>query len=72
LNFQLNEDEFWLYIHGDGEEFYLHYDYWPSVPSMHYVKRHEVFLDVVVTKKIEIRDDESGCLEEENYSYFGN
>ena len=63
------EVEFWLYIHDEGEEFFLHYDYWPSVPPIHHVRRPERSLDFVVTKRLEMASD--GC-KEENYFYFGN
>jgi hypothetical protein len=63
------EVEFWLYIHDEGEEFFLHYDYWPSVPPIKHVKQPEVSIDIVVTKTLEIEDE--GC-KDENYSYFGN
>ena len=62
--------EFWIYFHGEGEEYFLHYDYWTSVPPFYHVKREEVMIDIVVTKEIEISDD--GCIEKEKYSYLGS
>ena len=59
-----------MYFHDEGEEFFLHYDLWPHVPSFYYVKREVVMVDIVVTKEIEISDD--GCRAEEKYSYFGS
>ena len=62
------EVEFWLYIHGEGEEFFLHYDFWPSVPRIHHVRKPEVSLDLVIKKTTEIMDE--NCISKE-YSYFG-
>ena len=62
--------EFWLYIHGEGEEFFLHYDLWPSVPKFHHVKRPEASADFVIKKSMEISD--GNCYWAKEYSYFGN
>ena len=62
--------EFWLYIHGEGEEFFLHYDYWPSVPKIHHVRFPEVSTDFVIKKSTEISDE--NCYWAKEYSYFGN
>ena len=61
--------EFWLYIHGEGEEYFFHYDYWPYVPDIHHVRTPEVNLDIVVKKTTEISEED--CNDEEDYSYFG-
>ena len=63
------DSEFWIYVHDKGQEFYLHYDFWPSVPFIHHSVPNEYFADVVVTKELEIRNEK--C-EEEAYDYFGN
>ena len=60
--------EFWLYVHGPGEEFYLHYDYWPTVPKIHHARRPEINLDLVVKKMTEISED--NCISDFD-SYFG-
>ena len=61
--------EFWLYIHGKGEEYFLHYDLWPNVPHIHHVRGPEVNIDMVIRKTTEI--SEENCNNEEDYSYFG-
>ena len=66
----VKDDEFWIYFHDVGEEFFLHYDYWPSVPPFNHVKQQEMMLDVGVRKEMDISDD--GCTTEEKYSYFGS
>ena len=66
----VGEIEFWLYIHGEGEEFYLHYDFWPSVPKIHHVRRPEASTDFVIKKSTEISD--GNCYPAKEYSYFGN
>ena len=43
--------EFWLYIHGEREEFFLHYDYWPSVPKIHHIRKPEVSTDFVIKSR---------------------
>ena len=63
------ETEFWLYIHDVGEEFFLHYDFWPIVPRIYQTRKHEVSLDMVIEKRTEIGDD--NCVTKE-YSHFGN
>ena len=64
----VGEVEFWLYIHGEGEEFFLHYDFWPSVPRIHHVRKPTVSLDLVIKKTTEIIAND--CISKE-YSYFG-
>ena len=54
-----------LYIHDAGEEFFLHYDFWPNAA---HIVRDEI-TDMAVTKKLEIAEED--C-RKENYSYFGN
>ena len=58
-----------LYLHDKGEEYYLHYDFWPIVPFVHEFKQKEAFVDIVVRKELEVQNE--NCLDE-NYNYFGN
>ena len=62
------EAEFWIYIHDEGAEYFLHYDYWPRIPAMHLVKSDELHLDLMVRKNSEQSDE--NCVFG-NYSYFG-
>ena len=59
---------FWIYLHDKGEEYYLHYDYWPTVPPIYHVRKQEAVLDLVIKKELEISSDD--C-KNGDYSYFG-
>ena len=59
-----------MHFHGEGEEFYLHYDYWPYVHPVHHVSRHEKMVDFLVGKEVLMNSNEA-C-KNENYSYLGN
>ena len=49
----LNEtNKFLLYLHERGEEYFLHYDYWPYVPFTHRSKETEYFIDINVRKEV--------------------
>ena len=63
------DSEFWIYVHDEGEEYYLHYDFWPNVPFIHFSKKEEYFSDVVVKKELEVQQNDN-C-KEETYDYFG-
>jgi hypothetical protein len=56
-----------MYVHDKGEEFYLHYDFWPKVPFIHHTQEEEYFADIVVRKELEIQQE--GC-KDGNYNYF--
>ena len=60
--------EFWIYVHDKGEEYYLHYDFWPNVPFIHYSIKKEYFSDIVVKKELEVQNENCN---EETYDYFG-
>ena len=62
------DSEFWIYVHDKGEEYYLHYDFWPNVPFIHYSAKEEYFSDIVVKKELEIQNEK--C-EKDSYDYFG-
>ena len=62
------KNEFWIYVHDRGEEYYLHYDFWPTVPFIHRSVIDEYFSDIVVRKELEIHQE--NC-KEETYDYFG-
>ena len=55
-------------MHDRGEEYYLHYDFWPSVPYIHHVKHKEYFTDLVVEKELEVQNEDCEKIE---YDYFG-
>ena len=38
-----SESEFLMYLHDKGEEYYLHYDFWPNVPYTHHAKKEDFF-----------------------------
>ena len=57
-----------MYVHDKGEEFYLHYDFWPKVPFIHHSQEEEYFADMVVRKELEVRQE--GC-KDGAYNYFG-
>ena len=60
--------EFWIYLHDKGEEYYLHYDLWPTVPPIYHVRKPEALLDLVIKKELKISSDD--C-KDGDYSYFG-
>ena len=60
--------EFWIYVHDKGEEYYLHYDFWPNVPFIHHSTEEEYFADIVVNKKLDVEHE--NC-RDEDYNYFG-
>ena len=60
--------KFWSYIHDEGEEFFLNYNYWPGVTRSHLVRRAEVGVELVIKKTTDISD--KNCVSKE-YSYFG-
>ena len=65
----LHEDkEFLIYVHDKGEEFYLHYDFWPNVPFIHHSVPSEYFADVEVKKQLEVQSE--NC-DHQSYDYFG-
>ena len=64
------ETEFWIYIHDEGAEYFLHYDYWPRIPAIHQVKIDEIHLDLMVRKNVE-HSDETCFSYDESYTYFG-
>ena len=57
-----------MYLHGKGEEFYLHYDLWPEVPFIHHSKPNEQFLDIVIEKQLHAQYENCN---EDTFSYFG-
>ena len=67
IKFKENSD-FWIYVHDRGEEFYLHYDFWPSVPFIHHSTKEEYFADIVVRKELEVQNDKCS---DDSYNYFG-
>ena len=62
-----SESEFLMYLHDKGEEYYLHYDFWPNVPYTHHAKKEEFFTDMVVKKELEVLTE--NC-EQTDYGYF--
>ena len=60
--------EFWMYVHDKGEEFYLHYDFWPNVPYIHHSKEQEQFVDIVIRKELEVQNDNCDDIPD---NYFG-
>ena len=59
--------EFWMYIHDKGDEFYLHYDFWPNVPFIYHFGDKDHFADLVVRKEVEVHDENCN---EGSYNYF--
>ena len=64
-----NKIEFWIYIHDLGEEYFLHHDFWPTIPKKYHVKEADVTIDVMIQKEIRIAN--KNCEKDEEYSYFG-
>ena len=60
MSFYLYEDvEVGVYFHDEGEEYFLHYDYWPSmVPPRHHIGKQEQMLEILVTKEVTISDED--------------
>ena len=67
--YTLEDVEFWIYFHNEGEEFFLHYDYWPHVPPVHHIKRNDKIVDIIVRKELSMIYE--GCTNEK-HSYMGN
>ena len=61
--------EFWIYIHDIGEEYFLHYDYWPAVPMKYHVKKEDQAIDIMFQK--EIKRSNENCNKHGHYFYFG-
>ena len=73
----INEtSEFWLYLHAKGEEYFLHYDFWPYVPFAHHFKDTEYWVDINVRKKVLSgvihKTDTSADTISNTSDYFGN
>ena len=62
-------NEFYVYVHDKGEEFYLHYDFWPKVPFIYHFKETDVFGDLFVRKEDELHLNE--YCEEGTINYYG-
>ena len=45
-------NQFKLYLHERGEEYFLHYDYWPYVPFTHHSKQEDIWVDVNLKKEV--------------------
>jgi len=68
-HFVLNSKiEFWIYIHDLGEEYFLHHDFWPTIPKKYHVKEADVTIDVMIQKEVKITN--KNCEKDEEYSYF--
>ena len=65
----IKEVEFTIYIHDKGEEYFLHYDYWPAIPISYHVKSEDESIDIEAQKEIKHTDEK--CEKREDYSYFG-
>ena len=61
--------EFWIYIHEPGEEYFLHFDYWPTIPIKHHVRSEDASTDIMAQKEIKSIDDNGN--NDDDYSYFG-
>ena len=69
LNLRVHvESNFWLYVHDKGEQYYLHYDYWPHVPYIHHSKPEDVSMDIIIEKNIDISNKDCN---DGSYNYFG-
>ena len=66
----VEEQEFWLYIHDEGEEFFLHYDYWPNIPFTYKSSGDTFWEEFGIQKQLQIKSSEDVCMEQ-NYDYFG-
>ena len=66
----VQDKDFWIYFHDEGEEYFLHYDFWPNVPPFYHVRGKDMMIDFGVRKELEVSND--GCKSEVNYSYTGN
>ena len=64
-----NEIGFKIYIHDLGEEYFLHYDYWPTMPMQYDVKDKDRIIDIMVQK--DVKETDENCEVGEDYSYFG-
>ena len=58
-------------MHDKGEQYYLHYDFWPNVPYIHESKPKEYSMDMVITKELEIEAEIDGSCMDGSYNYFG-
>ena len=51
-------NEFLLYIHGKGEEYFLHYEYWPMAPYIYHSKNQEYWEDIAIEKELYIKNQD--------------
>ena len=59
----------WIYVHDKGEQYFLHYDFWPTAQIKHLVKKEDEIMDILVQK--EIKKSDENCKKDEGYFYFG-
>ena len=71
----LKEDsELMVTAHDKGEEHFVHYELWPSIPQIHQVKLDDFVVDVTFEKLTNRKDGMRKGWERckpEPYSYFG-
>ena len=64
------EDRISFYVHDTGEEYFLHYDYWPNVPFIYKSSGDIFWEEIVIRKQLQIRSGEA-CSKDQ-YNYFGS
>ena len=66
--------EFWIYLVEPGDEFFLHYDFWPDpIPSVFKHSVDALYLDISIKKQQETFQSQSGkyCRPKEQELYTG-
>ena len=59
-----------VYVHAKGEQYYLHYNWWPEMPfSYHVTPEDFIELELILKKEIELK--EVGCDRTSHAKYFG-
>ena len=60
--------KFLIYVHDHGEEYFMHYDIWPGIPSVHQVQEEVHSIEIDVKKEVEVASN--NCIDGA-YSYYG-
>ena len=57
-------------MHDTGEEYFLHYDYWPSIPFSYKSSSDTFWEEFGILKQVQIKSAGGACTKK-NYDYFG-
>ena len=58
----------YFYVHDKGEQYFLHYDWWPELPFIYHVPPNTYSgVEFIIKKEIEMKDEH--CDEESTVKY---